>query len=42
MFDFCKLNVYQKAKAFCILMHMEKPVTLTTFRWKIFIIICRN
>lgn len=21
MFDFCKLDVYQKAKAFCILMH---------------------
>jgi len=21
MFDFCKLDVYQKAKAFCILIH---------------------
>ncbi len=21
MFDFCKLDVYQKAKTFCILMH---------------------
>jgi four helix bundle protein len=25
MFDFCKLDVYQKAKAFCILMHKLIP-----------------
>ena len=29
MFDFCKLEVYQKAKAFCILMH--KMITNRNF-----------
>jgi len=31
MFDFCKLDVYQKAKAFCILMH--KLITNRNFDW---------
>ena len=30
MFDFCKLDVYQKAKAFCILMHKLSLMEILT------------